>query len=159
MELIKICDEKSKIIISNSELKHYGICKEKSDNIESIYKVFSVFKKSFGVDFLANSISVKTNFYENGDCELTVRKISSDNEFQIKTFVFEKIGLNKAILALKNSNATKNSSLYKYNNIYIWEIFCKKSSVIPCRLADFGKEINLSSRRDFLSLLCERINF
>jgi len=156
VELIKISDRKTKIILTPDELELYGICRDKRKNISAVEKIFAYLKNSSGID-LFSSVSVKIKLCNTGEGEITLEKIKS--EFEMRTFIFDEAQLEKLFSALKNCDYRKNSSLYKYKDAYILEIFSPKSSPFPSRISDFGREVTLSSRRDFLSGVCTRVNF
>ena len=157
MELIKLSDHKTKIILDPDELKLYGVCRDRQKNLEAVEKIFAYLKNSSGIDLISPSVSVKIKLCDAGECEITLEKIVS--EFEMKTFVFSERELDRFFDALKNADYRKNAALYKYKDVYILELFSPKKSPLPCRIADFGREVSLSSRRDFLSGVCTRINF
>ena len=157
MELIKLSDNKTKIILDSDELALYGVCRDRRKNLKAVEKIFSYLKNSSGIDLFSPSVSVKIKLCTEGECEIILEKI--EREFEMRTFVFDKAELEKLFSALKNCDFRKNSALYKYKEVYILELFSPKNSPLPCRIADFGREISLLSRRDFLSGICTRVNF
>lgn len=161
MELIKITDEKSKLILSSSEAEKYISAKDKNKNILSLARLLSRFEGCELTDVFSGCVKIRIKYSLDGGCEITLKKESVFPCYKIRTFVFDKKGFEKVCRALDMTDCRKYSSVYFYekNNTYIWEILAKDSSPIPSRLSDFGRECHLSTRRDFLSCLCKRISF
>lgn len=161
MELLKLEPGKAKLMLTKNDIEHYGISKKPEQNIQAVFSVFNDLKNFSGIDLLKKSISLRFVFNQDGECEIIVKTLENSKGYGIRTFLFDKEGLKKATCSLKGQESRKNSSLYfhKKSNVYIWEILCSDSSPIPSRLADFGKESFLSSRRDFLTIFCQRIDF
>jgi hypothetical protein len=160
VELIKLSDSKTKLILSPDELELYGVREKSRKNLSALQKIFKELKKSSGIDLFSDSISVKLRFFENGECEITVDCAELSDALCVRTFLLDKKTLDRLLSVLKNADFSKASALYEYKNgIYIWEILDRKSSPLPCRIADFARECFLLDRRNFLTVLCRRIPF
>ncbi len=161
MELIKITDEKAKLVLSQTEAEKFISQNDRKESIFSLTKLLSRLEKGPVSDIFSGCVRVKIKFPSDGGCEITVKKDPVFTQYRIRTFIFDKIGIEKARLALRGSDFRKYSSLYLHEKSgnYIWEILSPNTSPISSRLADFGRECTLSSRRDFLSSLCRRVDF
>lgn len=157
MELIKLSENITRLVLNHDELEVYGVGRDKRKNVKAVEKIFRYLKESSGIDLVSASVSVSIRLSAAGECEITLKK--SSYRLEIRTFVFSENGLERLFFALKNSDFKKNSSIYKYKDVYILEHLSSKDSPFPSRFSDFGREITLSSRRDFLSGVCTRVNF
>lgn len=161
MELIKITDEKAKLILSSSEAEKYIPSDDKNKNVLSLAKLLSSFEGCELGDIFSGCFKIKIKYFFDGGCEITVKKDPLFPRYKIRTFILDKKGFEKARHALDMTDCRKYSSVYLYEktDTYIWEILSKSSCPLSARLSDFGRECTLKSRRDFLSCLCRRINF
>lgn len=161
MELIKISKNELKLILSEKETKKYNLKKNSRDNSKAVLIILSRLEKDCGISLCCNSVRVKMNFLYDGECEILLKELPSESRFTVRTFIFDDKSLEKAINVFKNTDVFKSSALYYLPKpgLYIWELISRVCSPLPCRLRDFGREIELSSRREFLNALCERRDF
>ncbi len=157
MELLRVSDNKIKIILSRVECDELGVF-DSEDEKEVERRIWSIIEKS-EESLPSGDLKIRVSPRLSGGMEIVVEK---DRLYpEIHTFVIDKEGLEKALSALKNTDFLKNSTLYKTReeNVYIWEVLASPASAALSRLEDFSRRIVLSSRRDFLSVCAERIPF
>lgn len=159
MKLIKITEEKTKLVLSSAEAEKYISKNGRKESVFSLTKLLSKLEKGIAADIFSGCIRVGIRFPEDGGCEITVKKDPLFPHYSMRTFVFDKDGIELARSALGTSDYQKYSSLYLHekSGSYIWEIVSSCDSPLPSRLADFGRECTLSLRKDFLSSLCKRL--